>query len=593
MIDQLITNVQKYATNIDASPHSVEMLILNRIKPQSVVLEFGPGHGKFTRYLQQEKQCTVYAVEINAQYVEEVRPFCEKILHANIEDYTWLKEFQHIKFDYIIFADVLEHLYSPWQVLTRVKDNCLAHDGRILISIPNIAHSSVILALMNNEFNYTAEGLLDATHIRFFTYKTLNKMFADCGFNISYTTANYIWPSSTEFQSNLDGYALNVMEAIIGREHGNAYQFIYELVDKQQQLVHEVDLVEKCHVTVYYSDGGDFTEDYAARFWAENELSIDLSTHTSLKRLRIDLADYSCCVQLLSCYVKLADGSSKELTPDFHNALHVKEAQFWFINNNDPQLIFNLPQHVAEFYIKWQINALIVTNKGDIVLVNRTDNLNSPALSLLSLCEDLHKQISALNNSLAVKSDDIQQLTSTLDSKNQHIDSLTLSIANSNRQCDELNQALTAKAFEYEQLTSGLAQMQHQRDELNQTLAAKAFEYEQLTSGLAQMQQQLDELKTVIITKDNEIGRLKSTLSSLTLNIANNDRQRDELNQALTAKTLECDERTSNLAQMQHQLDELKTSIITKDNEIGRLKSRLSYRIMARLKRIFKIKSDV
>ncbi|NMB10279.1 MAG: methyltransferase domain-containing protein [Tissierellia bacterium] len=89
-------------------------------------------------------------------------------------------------FDYIIFADVLEHLYNPDIVLQNMK-NYLKNDGKILISIPNIMHFSIIKGLLNQSFEYEDSGILDKTHIRFFTIKDLYKMISKIGYKIDRT----------------------------------------------------------------------------------------------------------------------------------------------------------------------------------------------------------------------------------------------------------------------------------------------------------------------------------------------------------------------------------------------------------------------
>jgi SAM-dependent methyltransferase len=83
--------------------------------------------------------------------------------------------------DCIVYGDVLEHLVDPEAVLRRHR-RLLRQDGSILCSVPNIQHHSVIAALLRSDFQYTVAGLLDATHLRFFTYSTLIKLLLDSGF---------------------------------------------------------------------------------------------------------------------------------------------------------------------------------------------------------------------------------------------------------------------------------------------------------------------------------------------------------------------------------------------------------------------------
>lgn len=84
-------------------------------------------------------------------------------------------------FDYVIFADVLEHLYDPWSVLRHIK-KYLKKDGKLIVSIPNVMHYSVIRGLLNGTWTYTDSGLLDKTHVRFFTLTEIDTMLKEAGY---------------------------------------------------------------------------------------------------------------------------------------------------------------------------------------------------------------------------------------------------------------------------------------------------------------------------------------------------------------------------------------------------------------------------
>lgn len=83
--------------------------------------------------------------------------------------------------DCVVYGDGLEHLVDPEQVLRRHK-RFLKPDGMIVCSIPNVQHHSILTALLKSDFQYTTAGLLDATHLRFFTYSTLTKLLLDVDF---------------------------------------------------------------------------------------------------------------------------------------------------------------------------------------------------------------------------------------------------------------------------------------------------------------------------------------------------------------------------------------------------------------------------
>lgn len=123
----------------------------------------------------------LYGVEINANAAKMASAFAD-VRVGNIEDKNL--DFGDVSFDYIIFGDVLEHLHDPKGVLEYCK-SFLAEGGKIIASIPNLMHWSVMKALINGLFPYADFGLLDRTHIHFFTYYEMCLMFTDAGYNIT------------------------------------------------------------------------------------------------------------------------------------------------------------------------------------------------------------------------------------------------------------------------------------------------------------------------------------------------------------------------------------------------------------------------
>lgn len=88
------------------------------------------------------------------------------------------------KFDVIVFADVLEHMVDPLMVLNLARQRLLP-GGRIIVSIPNVAHLTVRAQLMLGRFNYADRGIMDRTHLRFFTRRTLIEMIREVGLSIN------------------------------------------------------------------------------------------------------------------------------------------------------------------------------------------------------------------------------------------------------------------------------------------------------------------------------------------------------------------------------------------------------------------------
>ncbi len=165
--------MSKYNFDFDPTAESSLTKIIERMKPDSTVLEFGPANGRLTKYMNEQMNCQVTIVELDEEAGNEASKFAIESFVGedigNIENYKWTKLINQ-KFDYILFADVLEHLYNPKKVLENAKE-FLKDTGAILISVPNIAHHSVIIDLINDKFEYREIGLLDNTHINHATSK--------------------------------------------------------------------------------------------------------------------------------------------------------------------------------------------------------------------------------------------------------------------------------------------------------------------------------------------------------------------------------------------------------------------------------------
>ena len=148
------------------------------------------------------------------------------------------------KYDYIIFADVLEHLTNPDEVIYNITKK-LNKDGKIIISIPNIAHLDVIIQLINGNFNYNNEGILDSTHLRFFTHNSFVEMID----NIEEKNNIYFDVKKIGETKVLPPYA-NAIDTSLFNMNDNLYDYsivqnIYELKivnKKQKRNVKKIDL---------------------------------------------------------------------------------------------------------------------------------------------------------------------------------------------------------------------------------------------------------------------------------------------------------------------------------------------------------------
>jgi len=127
------------------------------------------------------KNAELFGIELN-ENAAKIAKLCANVTAENIENK--ILSYENNYFDYIIFADVLEHLKKPWLVLSNIR-KYLKPDGKILASIPNIMHFSVIRDLLNQRWEYKDWGILDRTHYRFFTLKEVEEMFLNTGYSIA------------------------------------------------------------------------------------------------------------------------------------------------------------------------------------------------------------------------------------------------------------------------------------------------------------------------------------------------------------------------------------------------------------------------
>ncbi|WP_249436052.1 bifunctional glycosyltransferase family 2 protein/class I SAM-dependent methyltransferase [Paenibacillus sp. Marseille-Q4541] len=126
------------------------------------------------------KNAEIFGLELNPESAK-IASLIADVRAADIQTGELPYELEY--FDFIIFADVLEHLSDPWSTIKNIK-KYLRPTGRVLASIPNIMHHSVMFGLLKNgSWTYEDSGILDRTHLRFFTYESIQRLFKDSGFS--------------------------------------------------------------------------------------------------------------------------------------------------------------------------------------------------------------------------------------------------------------------------------------------------------------------------------------------------------------------------------------------------------------------------
>jgi SAM-dependent methyltransferase len=144
------------------------------------ILEIGCAQGQLGAALKrQDPRRQVYGIEREAGVAAQAASRLDRVFTLDVEHDDPPLEPESL--DCILYGDVLEHLVAPGEVLRRHR-HFLKPNGIVLCSVPNVQHHSLVMALLRGDWQYTSAGLLDATHLRFFSYSTFFKLLLDAGF---------------------------------------------------------------------------------------------------------------------------------------------------------------------------------------------------------------------------------------------------------------------------------------------------------------------------------------------------------------------------------------------------------------------------
>lgn len=174
------------------------------------VLEVGCAEGHTGAVLKEEGRARrVVGIELMDVAADQARIVLDQVLSGNIEQMDL--PFLEGQFDVIILADVLEHLVDPWSTLRRLKFY-LKTNGLVIVSLPNVRNWRISMSLFFlGNWEYQDEGIMDRTHLRFFTRKGMLNMLRECGFEskkiepIGQRSKKFLW---------LRMYALSELTAV-------------------------------------------------------------------------------------------------------------------------------------------------------------------------------------------------------------------------------------------------------------------------------------------------------------------------------------------------------------------------------------------
>lgn len=194
-------SARKYDVVIDVREQTSHTRVLRLVGSGKRVLDLGCASGALAEQLT-ALGCQVVGVERDAEAAEAALVHCQRVVVCDLDrdDLDVLSALG--EFDVVVAADVLEHLSDPGRLLQRLT-TMLPEGGYLVTSIPNVAHGSVRLALLDGRFPYADLGLLDDTHLRFYTRQSMTQLLAESGFAIAYVEDQLLDPELGEVLSGV------------------------------------------------------------------------------------------------------------------------------------------------------------------------------------------------------------------------------------------------------------------------------------------------------------------------------------------------------------------------------------------------------
>ncbi|CAN7507694.1 methyltransferase domain-containing protein [Acidovorax delafieldii] len=220
-----IDDLHVYLRSIADGERTSLSVLAGLIRRGACVLDLGCGSGALGQYLKETRDCTTDGVTLSQAEAAHAQPHYRQVEVADLETADLLSMFGTKQYDYIVCADVLEHLKRPESVLQMCRE-LLTPEGRLLISVPNAAYSGLLAELLEGEFRYREEGLLDRTHLRFFTRRSLVRFLSEQRWDLDAVDTITRQLPDSEFQVAFDRLPPNVARYLLGIPDALTYQFI-------------------------------------------------------------------------------------------------------------------------------------------------------------------------------------------------------------------------------------------------------------------------------------------------------------------------------------------------------------------------------
>lgn len=527
--------MSKYDFGYEISQNSTIEWAYGNIEKCSCVLELGPANGNLVKHLKEDKDCTVDIIEIDEDAgkhaLEFARRGCIGNDEGNLENLKWVEILSGAKYDYIVILDVLEHLRNPEEVLARLG-GLLKDDGRILLSLPNVAHNSVLIGLLNNRFNYTDVGLLDNTHVKFFTYQTALDIIYSSGYYTEKEEIRHIKVGNNEIDAQYEEVTPDVQAYLKTRKLGEAYQFLLTLkkgIKEKEYKLFEKQYIGKMYAFNVFNELNELIYTVEINPMDKIKVCIPLTDDKS-QVIRIDPLDKACILQNIQLTM-VGGETEKECEIYQSTGIDIDDKIVFF--DDDPQI-----------YVQKE--------KAYESLLFECDCISFESSALLKISE-LRDYIRS------VRTQCYEQI----------------------KQLDDKENIIAQYTIQKQKMESELEESQNEIKVLIRDIDIKNNKENELLSSLNDKQKQIQ-------TKDNEIGVLQNDLDELKMKFEElsclHQKEEDRQRKLLNKKTEQLEKVSNELNEKTRQLEKASNELNEKEVELTKIKECLWYKLWKKIK---------
>lgn len=230
---------------------------LRWIEKGSRVLDIGSGPGYLAAVLSERLGCVVDCVEYNEEAVQSAARVCRRAVQADLRSSDWLGSMQD-RYDFVVLLDVLEHVADPVRLAEDAR-SLLGEGGKLIASVPNVAHGAVRLPLLSGDWAYEPSGILDDSHLKFFVRGSFLETLGQSRLQVERLERVYrtVADDVVEEAATAAGTSADSLQALLSRTEGHTWQFIVQAVpvaDRPPLEAHSVsvdrssDLIERVRV---------------------------------------------------------------------------------------------------------------------------------------------------------------------------------------------------------------------------------------------------------------------------------------------------------------------------------------------------------